>query len=87
VPVLASDLPGVREISTRLSLVRYLPLTASDSQWAMAACGLPDEAQRLRLTQTAPDAFRASVFHVDHAVAAYKALWGRPVGRKNASCS
>ena len=38
-PVLASDLPGVREIASRLPLVRYLPLTAADEEWADSGAG------------------------------------------------
>jgi glycosyltransferase involved in cell wall biosynthesis len=87
VPVLASDLPGVREIAARLSLVRYLPLTASDAEWAKAAACLPAEAKRLALKETSADAFRASVFHVDRAVEAYRTLWGRPVERRECACS
>jgi glycosyltransferase involved in cell wall biosynthesis len=75
VPMLTSDLPGVREIASRLSLVRYLPLSASDAEWAAAASGLPAEAERLRLRDTAAGAFRASVFHIDRAVEAHRALW------------
>ena len=81
VPVLASDLSGVREIASRLSLVRYLPLTASDAEWAMVASGLPAEAEQLRLRDTAADAFRGSVFHVDRFVEAHRALWQHAAGR------
>jgi glycosyltransferase involved in cell wall biosynthesis len=75
VPVLATDVPGVREIASRLPLVRYLPLRATDAEWADAAAALPDEATRQQLRKTAPDLFRASLFHVDRAVAAHRALW------------
>jgi glycosyltransferase involved in cell wall biosynthesis len=75
VPVLATDVPGVREIASRLRLVRYLPLRMTDAEWADAAAALPDEATRQQLRKTAPDLFRASLFHVDRAVAAHRALW------------
>jgi glycosyltransferase involved in cell wall biosynthesis len=77
VPVLGSDLPGVREIAARLSLVRYLPLSASDRQWAEAALALPSEAERLTLRDRAADLFRYSVFHVDRAAESHRALWAR----------
>jgi glycosyltransferase involved in cell wall biosynthesis len=76
VPVLATDLPGVREIASRVPLVEYLPLSASDSEWAAAARQLPQAALRHRLRETAANAFRASVFHVDRAVEAHRVLWG-----------
>lgn len=75
VPVLASDLPGVREIACRLPLVRHLPLSAPDAEWAGVALALPAEAERMALRETAPAAFRQSVFHVDRAVDAHRALW------------
>lgn len=74
-PVLASDLAGVREIADRLQLVRYLSLDASDAEWAEAALALPAEATRLRLRETALDAFRPTVFYLDVAVEAHRALW------------
>jgi glycosyltransferase involved in cell wall biosynthesis len=75
VPVLASDLPGVREIASHLQLVRVLPLSASDDEWAASALTLPEAAGRLQLRAIASDAFRASVFNIDRAVEAHCALW------------
>jgi glycosyltransferase involved in cell wall biosynthesis len=43
-PVLATDLPGVREIASKLPLVRSLPLSASDAEWASLALVLPEHA-------------------------------------------
>jgi glycosyltransferase involved in cell wall biosynthesis len=75
VPVLATDLPGVRAIAARLPLVSYLPLRATDAEWADVAAALPDTATRQQLRKMAPDLFRASLFHVDRAVAAHRVLW------------
>jgi glycosyltransferase involved in cell wall biosynthesis len=75
VPVLATDLPGVREIATRLPLVRYLPLAADDVEWATAALALPDKANRAEVRVAAAKAFRNSVFHIDRAVEAHRLLW------------
>ena len=62
-PVLATDLPGVREIADKLQLVRYLPLTAPDAEWAAIACGLPDARdRRLGLRERAAGEFHRSVF-------------------------
>jgi glycosyltransferase involved in cell wall biosynthesis len=79
-PVLASDLPGVREIASRLRLVRSLSLDASDAEWAASALELPGEAERIRLRDGAASAFRASVFHIDRAVEAHCAMWRRAAG-------
>jgi glycosyltransferase involved in cell wall biosynthesis len=74
-PVLATDLPGVREIASRLEGVRSLPLSASDAQWAAAAEQVVTDARRRRPGGKALEAFRASVFHIDHAVQAHCELW------------
>lgn len=75
VPVLATDLPGVREIATRLELVRSLPLSASDAEWARAALALPAQAAPLHLRDRARDAFQRSVFHVDRCVQSHRELY------------
>jgi glycosyltransferase involved in cell wall biosynthesis len=87
VPVLASNLPGVREIASRLRLVRYLPLSASDTEWARAALALPGEAARLRLKEHAGRAFRSSVFDVEQAVEAHRVLWRGPGKEQALACS
>ena len=80
VPVLATDVPGVREIASRLPR-RYLPLRATDAEWATDAAALPDEATRQQLRRRRRDLFRASLFHVDRAVAAHRALWNSVLHR------
>jgi glycosyltransferase involved in cell wall biosynthesis len=87
VPVLATDLGGVREIASRLALVRYLPLSVSDDAWAAAASALPGEAQRVRLRETAAETFRASVFHLDRSTEAHCLLWSRAKGPAELACS
>ena len=86
-PVLASDLPGVREIASRLPLVRYLPLTAADEEWADAALELSSEAPLPRPSDASVDAFRASVFHIDRAVEAHRELWDGIPRRGDLACS
>jgi glycosyltransferase involved in cell wall biosynthesis len=87
VPVLATDLGGVREIASRLAIVHCLPLSASDPEWAAAASQLPVEAERVRLKDTATDAFRASIFHIDRAADAHRLLWSRANVRRELACS
>ena len=53
----------------------------------MAALAMLADAERLGLRDTAADAFRASVFHLDRAVEAYRALWGRAVEERALACS
>jgi glycosyltransferase involved in cell wall biosynthesis len=86
-PVLATDLPGVREIAERLSLVRYLPLDASDDEWAAVALGLPAAARELALRSRAAAAFRPSVFHVDVAADVHRWLWRGDPPAMDQACS
>lgn len=86
-PVLATDLPGVREIASRLPLVRYLPLTADDAAWAAAALALPDRTTDIGLQGPAAETFRASVFHIDRAVEAHRVLWSGMKERSVYACS
>lgn len=74
-PVLASDLPGVREIASRLSLVRYLPLSASNSEWAALAEELAMDASCVERRIAAAGSFQASVFDLDRSVEAHSRLW------------
>jgi glycosyltransferase involved in cell wall biosynthesis len=87
VPVLSTDLGGVREIASRLRLVRRLPLSASDSQWALAASEPRSEASRLRIRDVSADVFRSSVFHIDRAVEAHRLLWSRGADQRQSICS
>ncbi len=86
VPVLATDLPGVREIASRLQLVRYLSLTADDREWASLACTLPAEAERLKLRETAAQCFGTSIFHIDRAAEAHRRLWSGSTSDLGLSC-
>jgi glycosyltransferase involved in cell wall biosynthesis len=87
IPVVATDLPGVREIASRLALVRCLPLSMRDGEWAATALALPEEARRIGLRAKAADAFRASVFHIDRAVEAHRRLWNGVKKRSASPCS
>jgi glycosyltransferase involved in cell wall biosynthesis len=87
VPVLASDIPGVREIASRLPLVKYLPLSSSDREWAAVAVALPEEARRLRLRDRAVDRFRDSAFAIERSVEANRSIWTRAVEARAVACS
>jgi glycosyltransferase involved in cell wall biosynthesis len=74
-PVLATDLPGVLEVATRLPGVRALPASARYEDWAAVALHLPAKARQQRLREGAAEAFAPSVFHVERAAEAHQALW------------
>lgn len=74
VPVLASDLPGVREIAARLPSVHHLPLGEDDSRWAMRAAGLA-ECRTESSANEARATFDRSVFHIRTAVERHRRLW------------
>jgi len=81
VPVLATDLPGVREIADRLPGVFYLPLSAGDDEWANLALSLPAEAARLRLGEAPVERFRPTVFHIERAADAHRELYLSAMGQ------
>ena len=74
-PVLASDLPGVIEIASRIPHVHYLSLQKSDNDWAITANDLLNSPQAFREEMTS--AFHNSVFEIDYCLGEYNKLYGR----------
>ena len=74
-PVLASNLPGVVEISSYIPHVHYLSLEKCDSDWAAAARGLLYNPEANREEMTA--AFHNSVFEINYCLGEYNKLYGR----------
>lgn len=72
-PVLASDLPGVREIAVHFPTVHRLALEASDLVWAGAAQRLSRE--HAGGQGSAAEAFSRSVFHIDRCAEAHARVW------------
>ncbi len=74
-PVLASDLPGVREIAARLPQVRCLPLDAENAQWAQVAGEISRvqgiDAARREVRQS----FAESVFTIDQCAQRHCRVW------------
>jgi glycosyltransferase involved in cell wall biosynthesis len=74
-PVLASDLPGTRELARHFPHLHLLPLQEDDETWAAAAASL--------ISQDAPDAVQAeqilarSPFVFDRSREAHYQLWSR----------
>jgi glycosyltransferase involved in cell wall biosynthesis len=73
-PVVASDLPGLREIAAAVEGVTLVPLGASDRIWseAMAEALSRDRAEPIILS------FRRGPFGFDAHVAGMASLWGLP---------
>jgi glycosyltransferase involved in cell wall biosynthesis len=76
-PVVASDLPGTREIAAATEGVTLVPLSASDEAWADAVLAALAGARRASIRR----AFEASPFHFDAYVDRMAALWA-PARRK-----
>ncbi|MEE8452407.1 MAG: glycosyltransferase [Thermoguttaceae bacterium] len=74
-PVLATDLPGVRDIATRLPLVRYLSLDELDWQWAAALENLAKTAADAAVREAARRDFRNSVFTIDQCAQRHGRIW------------
>jgi len=75
VPVIATDLPGVREIADRLSGVRMLSLEADDRQWAEAAAPLLATRRSLASRAEAWRTFAASEFTIDRCARTNCRIW------------
>ncbi|MBI4773112.1 MAG: glycosyltransferase [Deltaproteobacteria bacterium] len=74
-PVLASDLPGVREIADHLQDIHYLGLEEDDSVWASLAKRLLGEHQVRRSTDAAVREFSKSVFSLENCMRAHLEVW------------
>ena len=74
-PVVASDLPGVREISAELDGVRYLPLSAPNAQWAAAVSAILNSRWSHTSKEEARKRFAASPFAIDRVAEQYCRIW------------
>jgi glycosyltransferase involved in cell wall biosynthesis len=72
-PVLASDLPGTREIAKYFPYVRLLPLDQSDDEWAIAALQMMHEGKpTLDAVQVL---ISASPFDLERSARQYRDIW------------
>lgn len=78
-PVLASDIPEIREIAERLPLVHCLPLSREDREWAQTAVSLCMQSGEIRNATTATRAFAASPFHIHACVTSLYEVWEQAV--------
>ncbi len=74
-PVLASDLPGVREIAARLPQVRYLPLQADDARWADTLGEMRGGPDAVRSRREAQRSFAQSVFTIRRCAKRHCRIW------------
>jgi glycosyltransferase involved in cell wall biosynthesis len=74
-PVLASDLPGTREIARHLPLVHLMPLDAADDAWAAAAVRIIEEGKLDR--SKAAECLARSPFVFDQFSRAHYEVWSR----------
>ena len=74
-PVLASDLPGIREISEHFRSVKTLPLSEPDDRWAAEAERILRASPNGPLRESAGEAFARSPFSLDACIEAHCSVW------------
>ena len=76
VPVLASDLPSLRELAGQLAGITLLPLEAGPASWAERACELARSSSIER--QAMAELLRTSDFTLDASATRWGAVWTQP---------
>lgn len=74
-PVLASDLPGVRDIAARLPRVRCLSLDADNTQWAKVLQEMTATASSPFVREVTRRAFTQSIFTIDRCAERHCRIW------------
>ncbi|MBN2477085.1 MAG: glycosyltransferase [Pirellulales bacterium] len=74
-PTLASDLPGIREIASRLPFVRCLSLEEDDARWAEVAMEMCHGGSTPQQRETARRKFANSVFTIGRCVQQHRRIW------------
>ncbi|HUT59065.1 MAG TPA: glycosyltransferase [Phycisphaerae bacterium] len=74
-PVLASDLPVIREIAARLPLVHPLSLDADDERWARAIEAMATGSNSDSARQAAHRSFTDSIFTIDRCTETTSQVW------------
>jgi glycosyltransferase involved in cell wall biosynthesis len=75
IPVFASDLSVIKEISSHLPLLRYLSLNDSNAAWAEQSRALCAESMEPAVRQRARQAFAASPFTIQAALKSSQSVW------------
>ena len=81
-PVVASDLPAIREIAAQLPGVHLLPLAADDDRWAARIDVLLAGGISAAGRAAARQAFRQSPFALDQCARAMRRLWQEAAARE-----
>lgn len=78
-PVVASDLPAIREIAGELPLLAHLPLSEPDERWVEYVLAAAQAGSCERTRRAAQRAFVNSRFSIDHCVERIWRVWhGQP---------
>lgn len=75
-PILASDIPVIKEIADYLPTLQYLSLEKSDSEWAATITNILNR-EKSGQRSTAQAAFEKTPFSLEMSVRLYEALWVR----------
>jgi glycosyltransferase involved in cell wall biosynthesis len=74
-PVLASDIPGVRELTGVFSVIKTLPLDDSDDAWAAAACSILNNPPTAHYRAKSLTKIENSHFHIEPCVKEHERVW------------
>lgn len=74
-PVIASDIPGVKEVAERLPFVKCLSLSESDEQWAKTCLNIVSEARSRDARSAMPAALMASDFSMVTSLNLQQRIW------------
>jgi glycosyltransferase involved in cell wall biosynthesis len=74
-PVLAADLPGVREVARHVPGVRILPLAAGDQEWACAATELARTQREAPAQEPNEFRLRGTPFVIERAMEHYREVY------------
>jgi len=74
-PVIASDLPEIREIADWFSLVNCIPLEVSDADWAQETLKWIKACNSSQIKETTSETFSNTPFHIRKCIADTCRLW------------
>jgi glycosyltransferase involved in cell wall biosynthesis len=77
-PILASDLPGVREIAAQFPcFVKAVPLNTGDSEWSLLAEEILESKEPAGSVENNFNHFQQSIFNIDKCVEEFCKVWAR----------
>lgn len=78
-PVLASDIPGVRELRDRFPIIETLPLDEPDDAWIAKACAMLKKRPTLERRLASLEKTEKSPFHISSCVKAHEKIWANSI--------